>query len=115
MPTYPGGIPILPTNRQDDIDAKSGVDLGLTTTTGAHAQDHNDVNGEVMALATELGTNAKGLYATSVRERFEVSAYKNQSARVASTANVAGTYANGTAGVGATKAVGGTTLTVDGV
>jgi hypothetical protein len=35
--------------------------------------------------------------------------------RVATTANLAGTYLNGTSGVGATKAVGGTSLTIDGV
>ena len=112
---FPGALDTLPVNRQDDTDSKSGADLGLTTTTGVHADDHNWVNDAVNKMQAELGINPRGLYAATVRERFEIAAYKNQSVRAASTANVTGTYANGTAGVGATKAVGGTTLSVDGI
>jgi hypothetical protein len=35
---------------QDDIDAKSGLDLGTSTTTGVHAQHHNDLATAVNAL-----------------------------------------------------------------
>lgn len=103
MATYPGGIPTL-TNP-----------TGTTNVAGVHAALEGSQNDEIEAIATELGTNPKGPYATSVANRFEIMAYKPQSCRVASTANIAGTYANGTAGVGATKAVGGTSLVVDGV
>jgi hypothetical protein len=59
----------------------------------------------------ELGIRPGSSVSTTVRSRFEELPIKKTAA--ASTANVAGTYANGTAGVGANKAVGGTTLTVD--
>jgi hypothetical protein len=36
---------------QDDTDAKSGTDLGLSTTTGVHAQHHNDLATAVNAIA----------------------------------------------------------------
>lgn len=68
-----------------------------------HPAGHNNLSDALIAVETELGANAKGLYATSVRERFEISAYKAQSAKAATTAALpAATYANGTAGVGAT-------------
>jgi hypothetical protein len=35
---------------QDDTDAKSGLDLGLSATTGVHAQHHNDLATTVNAL-----------------------------------------------------------------
>jgi hypothetical protein len=100
---YPTSITTLTANKQDDTDSKAGTDLGLTTTTGDHAQHHNDIATEVNAIENELGVLPKGLYAATVRERFEISAYKNQSCRFAtSSALPAVTYANGTAGVGAT-------------
>src|SRR3954471_10399323 len=114
--SYPGGVDVLATNKQDDTDSKAGTDLGGSTTTGAHAQHHNDLADAVNKIEAELGIQPRGLYAATVCERFEISAYKNQSVSVASTANFASTYANGTAGVGATltaSAVGVTTL--DGV
>jgi hypothetical protein len=110
---YPAALDTLTTNKQDDTDSKSGSDLGTSTTTGDHAQHHNDVADAVNKIEAELGTAPKGLYAANVRERFEISSYKNQSCKAATVANVAGAYANGTAGVGATIAAGGTTLTVD--
>jgi hypothetical protein len=100
---YSTALDTFPTNRQDDIDAKSGVDLGLTTTIGAHAQDHNDLADAINKIEAALGISPMGLYAATVRERFEIAAYKNQSVRAAtSAATPAVTYANGTAGVGAT-------------
>jgi hypothetical protein len=100
---YPASITTLTTNKQDDIDAKSGTDLGLTSTTGDHAQHHNDIATELNAVETELGTLPKGPYAANVRERFELHSYKAQSCRFAtSSALPAVTYANGTSGVGAT-------------
>src|SRR3954471_21930507 len=112
--SYPGGVDVLATNKQDDTDSKAGTDLGGSTTTGAHAQHHNDLADAVNKIEAELGVQPRGLYGATVRERFEISAFKMQSCRAASTATIAGTYANGTAGVGATIAAGGTTLTVDG-
>src|SRR3954467_3692450 len=100
--SFPGGLDTFATNKQDDTDSKSGTDLGVSTTTGDHAQHHNDLADAINKMEAELGISPKGLYAATVRERFEISAYKNQSVAVASTANFASTYANGTAGVGAT-------------
>lgn len=100
---YSATLDSFATNKQDDTDSKSGTDLGLTTTTGDHAQHHNDLADAVNKMQIEFGTSPKGLYAANVRERFEIAAYKNQSCKLATTAALpAGTYANGTAGVGAT-------------
>lgn len=112
---YPGALDALATTKSDDTDSKSGADLGVSTTTGDHAQHHNDLADAINKVEAELGVSPKGNSAT-VRARLEESSYKQMSCRLATNAaNVAGTYANGTAGVGATKAVGGTTLTIDGV
>lgn len=113
---YPAALDSLATNKSDDTDSKSGADLGVSTTTGDHAQHHNDLADAINKMETALGISPAGLYAATVRERFEIGAYKNQSARLATQTgqNITGTYANGTAGVGATKTVGGTTLSIDG-
>lgn len=100
MATYPGGIPNL-TN-------PAGTD---PVNSPSHAAQHANANDEIEAIATELGTSPKGPYASSVRNRFEILDWK-RSVRAASTANVTGTYATGPP---ATKAVGGTSLTIDGV
>lgn len=55
--SFPGALDTLTTNKQDDIDAKSGTDLGLTTTTGDHAQHHNDLADAINKIEAELGTN----------------------------------------------------------
>jgi hypothetical protein len=102
---YPGALDTttqLPNTRQDDTDSKTAADLGLTTTVGAHATDHNNLADAVIAIEAELGTLPKGPYATDVRNRFEIFAYKGQSCGCATVSNFASTYANGTAGVGAT-------------
>ena len=46
----PTSFTTLPTNREDDTDSKSGADLGVSGTTGAHAGDHNTIHEAVMAL-----------------------------------------------------------------
>src|SRR4051794_10360263 len=67
------------------------------------ATDHNDVADAVNKVEAELGVTPRGLYAATVRERFEQHSYKAQSCKFAtSSALPAVTYANGTAGVGAT-------------
>jgi len=91
MATYPGGIVSL--SNPAGTDSVSTVD---------HAQQHALANDEIEAIETELGVNAKGPYATSVANRFEIMAYKAQSVKCATVGNLAATYANGTAGVGAT-------------
>jgi hypothetical protein len=114
---YPGAQDTFAVNKQDDLDAKSGSDLGLTTTIGDHAQHHNDLADAVNKIEAELGTLAKGIYAASVRERFEIAAFKSQSVSMATTANLAANYANGTAGVGATltATANGVMAAIDGV
>lgn len=117
MPTsFPGAVDLaslFASDVTDDTDSKAGTPR--TGTVGFLAQWMRDVGGAMVAVETELGPDPSGLYAPTVRERFEGLAFKGQSVKAASTGNVGGTYANGTAGVGATKAVGGTTLTMDGI
>lgn len=86
---YPSALDALPTSRVDGTDTIA-------------ASDHNDAADAINKIEVELGTDPAGLYAATVRERFEISAYKNQSCKFATTATLAATYANGTAGVGAT-------------
>lgn len=101
--SYPGAIDTLATNKQDDTVSQTGADAGLTTTTGDHPQHHNDMADAINKIEAELGVSPKGLYAPTVRERFEISAYKNQSCKVATTAALPTvTYSNGSSGVGAT-------------
>jgi hypothetical protein len=102
MATYPGGIPAL-TNP-----------AGTDNVAGVHAALESAQNDEIEAIATTLGVNPQGPYATDVNHRFQIMDWK-RSCRAGSTANIAGTYNNGSSGVGATKAVGGTSLSVDGV
>jgi hypothetical protein len=101
---YPAALDTFATNKQDDIDAKSGRQERPRPDDDdrRHAQHHNDLADAINKIEAELGTLAKGIYAASVRERFEIAAFKNQSVKMATTANLAATYANGTAGVGAT-------------
>jgi hypothetical protein len=91
MANYPGALPALSTGKTD-----------TSSTLADHAANHNAANDEVNAIGAELGINAKGPYAASVANRFEIMAYKAQSCKFATTSNLAATYANGTAGVGAT-------------
>lgn len=114
---YPGAQDTFAVNKQDDLDAKSGVDLGLTATIGDHSQHHNDLADAINKIEAELGTLAKGIYAANVRERFEIAAFKSQSVSMATTANLTATYANGTAGVGATltATANGVMAAIDGV
>lgn len=113
---YPTSLDSLATTRQDDTDAKSGADLGLSTTTGVHAQDHNDLADAVNKIEAELGTAPSNSSAT-VRERFEEFNYKRTVDLATNAALAAVTYANGTAGVGATLTANanGVMAAVDGV
>lgn len=101
MAVYPAALSSLKTTF-------AGTDQ---VSTEDHAGVHNAVADEINAIEAELGVDAAGPYATTVRNRFEILDWK-RSCRVASTANIAGTYA---AGPPATKAVGGTSLSIDGV
>jgi hypothetical protein len=47
----------LPTSVQDDTDSKAGTDLGVSTTTGHHAANHNEANSAILAVETELGVS----------------------------------------------------------
>jgi hypothetical protein len=104
--SYPGALDTtarFPQTIEDDVSAATGIDAGTTTNVGFHAQLLRDLGDAVTKIETELGIQPRGLYAASVRERFEISAYKNQSCKVATLGALpAVTYANGTAGVGAT-------------
>jgi hypothetical protein len=101
---YPASFDTLATIFQDDTNSQTGADEGTSTTTGFHATQHNAVATAIMAVQTELGLAPRGLYASTVRERFEIAAFKAQSCKCATVAGsaLAATYANGTAGVGAT-------------
>lgn len=65
---YPTVLDNFAANKQDDIDSKSGVDLGVSTTTGDHAQHHNDLADAVNKIEAELGTDAAGTF-TDVKTR----------------------------------------------
>lgn len=106
MANYPASQPAL--------SNPAGTDLVST----GHAALHGAENDEIEAIALELGTDPAGLYAATVRERFEISAYKMQSCRFATVSALpAVTYANGTAGVGATltATANGVMAAVDGI
>lgn len=115
--TYPATLDAFATNKQDDVDTITGVDAGTTTNVGDHAAHHNNLADAVNKIEGELGPDPRGLYAATVRERFEIAAYKNQSCAAATTGSLAATYANGTAGVGATLTAspGAALPTIDGV
>jgi hypothetical protein len=114
---YPASFDTLATIFTDDTNSQTGSDEGTSTTTGFHATQHNSAATAIMAIEAELGLQPRGLYASTVRERFEIAAFKNQSAKFATTATLAATYANGTAGVGATLTAnpGAVAPTTDGV
>jgi hypothetical protein len=58
MPSgYAAALDAFLTTYQDDTDAKSGLDLGTSTTTGVHAQHHNDLSDAVNKIEAELGVN----------------------------------------------------------
>jgi hypothetical protein len=67
--SFPGSLDTLATNKQDDIDAKSGLDLGLTSTTGDHAQHHNDLADAVNKIETAVGTSAAAYVFMSVTKQ----------------------------------------------
>lgn len=68
--TYPTTLDAFSTAKQDDTDSKSGADLGVSTTTGDHAQHHNDLADAVNKVEAELGLLPKGTFAT-VRARLD--------------------------------------------
>lgn len=71
MPSvFPNSIDSLATNKQDDVDSVTGVDLGTTTNVGDHAQHHNDLADAVNKIEGELGTTPSGDRAT-VSERLD--------------------------------------------
>lgn len=89
---YPAALDSFATNKSN-----------ATNTNNDHPNHHNDLADAVNKVEAELGIDPAGLYAATMRERFEIGAYKNQSVKAATTAALpAVTYANGTAGVGAT-------------
>lgn len=89
---YPAALDSFATNKTD-----------ATTSATDHPNTHNDLADAVNKIEAENGIDPAGLYAATVRERFEIAAYKGQSVRAATTAALpAATYANGTAGAGAT-------------
>lgn len=87
---YPGALDTLVTTRQDDTDSKSGTDLGLTTTTGVHAQDHNDAADAINKIEAELGVTPKGTF-SSVSARL---AARLTCRKTADTTNATTTLAN---------------------
>lgn len=56
--SFPGSLDTLATNKQDDTDAAAGTDLGLSTSTGDHAQHHNDLADAVNKIEAAVGTSA---------------------------------------------------------
>lgn len=58
--SYPGSLDTFTTNKQDDTDATAGTDLGLTTTTGDHAQHHNDLADAANKIESAVGINPAG-------------------------------------------------------
>lgn len=60
---YPGALDSLPANMQDDTDAASGSDLGLSTSVGHHATQHNNLADAVNKIEAELGINPSGTFA----------------------------------------------------
>jgi hypothetical protein len=52
--SWPSSNDTFSTTKQDDIDAKSGSDLGLTSTTGDHATHHNDLADAVNKMQPSL-------------------------------------------------------------
>lgn len=92
--TYPSTLDAFSTSKQDDTDAKTGADQGVSSTVGDHATHHNDLADAVIKVETELGTLPKGSFATA-KERFEAADWK-QSCRASTTAPLpAATYAAG--------------------
>lgn len=110
---YPTTLDSLAANKGDTTDAIAGTPTSGSA--GDHAAHHNSLATAINAVETELGTLAKGLYAANVRERFEISSYKNQSCKFATTATLTATYSNGTAGVGATLTNASAAPTTDGI
>jgi hypothetical protein len=63
MPSgYAAALDAFLTTYQDDTDAKSGLDLGTSTTTGVHAQHHNDLSDAVNKIEAELGVNPSATF-----------------------------------------------------
>lgn len=101
--TYPTTLDSLATNKTD-----------ATVSSTDHPQHHDDLADAVNKIEAELGVLPKGSFAdvaTRLGSFGSSSGFKN-SCRAVSTSNIAGTYATGPP---ATKAVGGTTLTVDSI
>lgn len=60
--SYPTGLDTFATNKSDDTDSKSGSDLGVSTTTGDHAQHHNDLAAAINAIEAQLGLTPSGTF-----------------------------------------------------
>jgi hypothetical protein len=81
----PTSISSIAANKQDDVDTITGVDAGTTTNVGDHAAHHNALANAVNGLESEfLDRSWKASVVAST------------------TGTLLATYANGTAGVGAT-------------
>lgn len=119
--TWPGTADTtatFPVDWRNDTDLGDGTEDGSDATVGYDAQWRRDVSQLLLNFETELGVDPAGPYAATVQNRFEILAYKGQSVRFATAqALPAVTYANGTAGVGATLTANanGVMAAVDGV
>lgn len=118
MPSgYPGALDttaLFPATIEDDWDAATGVDAGLSSSVGFLAQWMRDVGDAIRKIETELGIAPSGS-AADLASRLDNRDLKDSCIAASAGSNVTGTYSNGIAGVGATKTVGGTTFTLDGV
>lgn len=109
----------MPSSYPTSLDSLSTSSTDSTTSATTHPALHNDANDAINKIEAELGVDPSGA-SSSVRARLdelfvkEVRLATGNLTGSPTAANVAGTYSNGTAGVGATKAVGGTSLTIDG-
>jgi len=89
--TYPGTLDAFATNKQDDTDATSGSDLGLSTTVGDHATHHNNLADAINKIEAELGVNPRGTFAdvvTRLNARTTVRKTADQSFTTQTLANV---------------------------
>lgn len=58
--SYPGSLDNLATNKQDDTNAATGADMGVSSSVGDHATHHNDIADAINKIEAELGTNPSG-------------------------------------------------------
>ena len=62
--TYPATLDTFAVDKSDDIDSKSGADLGVSATTGDHATHHNNLADAVNKIEAELGVDPAGTFAS---------------------------------------------------